>query len=132
MIRLNVNDELVVVSSVAAQTIAADSTTVNGASVDMRDYPGYRVMAACSVGTYTDGAYTFSVQDSADDSSFAALTPADGSHAAIGAANTDEAVGYVPVSGRPYLRVSVVSDANVTTGAQLAGYLVLVPPYGSI
>lgn len=126
-IRRDIDDRFTVNSSVAAQAISSN-TTVNGASTDLGALaPGSKILAVCSVGTRTDGTYTFVVQDSADNSSFATLAPDTGSLAAVSAADTDRKASYTPVAGRPYIRVSVTS-ASVTTGAAVAGYLVIVPP----
>lgn len=124
--RSNIDSPVVVNSSVGPQSIASN-TTVNGASTDFRTLRhGSRLMAITSVGTRTDGTYTFVVQDSADDSSFATLAAFSGTIGAISAANTDNEAAYEVTSARPFVRVSVTST-SVTTGAVVAGYLVAVP-----
>jgi hypothetical protein len=112
-------------SSIGPQTIASN-TTVNGASTDMRAFHEARVYVICSVGTRTDGSYLFIVQDSADNSSFATLAVFSGALTATAAADTDKTAAVVPVTGRPFIRVSVTSSA-VTTGASVAANLVIVP-----
>lgn len=124
--RTNVDARVIVNSSVGPQAIASN-TTVNGASIDMTgQVHGSRVMAICSVGSRTDGTYTFIVQDSADNSSFATLAVFSGSLAAISAADTDRKAAFEVLSARPFIRVSVTSSA-VTTGGVVAGYLVIIP-----
>ncbi len=100
----------------------ATSTTVNGTGVDLAPYGGYRVMLIGTVGTRTDGTYTFSLEQSDDNSSFAALAPAAGSVAAVSASNTRRTAQYIPT--KRYVRAVLVS-ATVTTGATGTGALIV-------
>lgn len=112
--------------SVSPQAIASN-TTVNGSSIDTRTLAkDSRYLVWCRVGTRTDGTYTFTVQDSADNSSFATLAVFSGSLAAVSAANTSRTAAVDPVPGRPYLRVSVAST-SVTTGGVVAANITSVP-----
>jgi hypothetical protein len=116
--------------SLAPQTIAA---TTNGASLDIRSLvkQGSRFLVVVSIGTLTDGGYTPSVQDSADDSSFAALTPFAGSFVEVTTANDPltQAVSIVPVTGRPFLRVVITESTAGVTGGPMAAYIIPVPTH---
>lgn len=115
---------------VVAQTIASN-TTVKGSGVDLRTLANQghdiRVAALCSVGTRTDGTYTFHLQDSDvnTDGNYADVTLLSGSLSASSTA-VDKVASYVPVAGRPWVRITVAST-SVTTGAQVAAYLMTVP-----
>lgn len=125
-VRQDVDARLTLTASINPQAIASN-TTVNGTAVDARTAPkDSRFHVSCFVGTRTDGTYTFTVQDSADNSSFATLAVFSGSLAAVSAANTKRTAAVVPVAGRPYLRVSVAST-SVTTGGVVAANIVSVP-----
>ena len=125
-VRSDVHDRVVVHTSIQSQSTA--TAAVNGASVDMRSYPGYRVMAVVNVGNWTDGELTFTVEDSADDSSFATLSPVAGSLGAIAADNVTDTASYVPVAGRPYLRIVSAESSAVSTALPFSAHLVLIPP----
>ncbi|HEX7277787.1 MAG TPA: hypothetical protein VF244_10475 [Acidimicrobiales bacterium] len=102
------------------------STTVNGTGVDLSAFPGWRVMLVGFVGTRTDGTYTFSLEQSDDNSTFAAITPMAGSVAVVNASNTRRSASYTPT--KRYVRAVLVS-ATVTSGATGTGALiVLVSP----
>ena len=128
--RPDVNNNCIVVNSVKPQSTA--TAAVNGSSVDMRSYPGYRVLAVGSVGNWTDGSLLFAVEDSADDSSFAALAPVAGAFAAIEADNTTQTVAVRPVAGRPYLRIVTSEASAISTALPFSGHFVLIPPYGNV
>lgn len=123
-------DAVVVVNTSVAPQALASNTTINGVATDLRTLSNqgheWRVMAQCGVGTRTDGTYTFSIQDSADNSSFSAVTLFNGSMTAVSAANGDIQASYLPVAGRPYVRISVASTA-VTSGGVVKGDLILIP-----
>lgn len=125
-VRSDIDGRATVTASIAPQAIASN-TTVNGSSIDVRTLPkDSRHLVCAQVGTRTDGTYTFTVQDSADNSSFATLAVFSGSLAAVSAANTKRTGAIVPVAGRPYLRVSVAST-SVTTGGVVAAAIVSIP-----
>lgn len=94
--------------------------TVNGAGVDLHaNGQAYRsALVVIHCGAITDGTHTFEVQDSADNSSFAAVadTFLQGSEPAIGSSDDNEInlIGYT--GSRRYLRV-----VCVTTGATSGG-----------
>lgn len=129
-IRPDVNTGCVVVASVKPQSTA--TAAVNGSSVDMRNYPGHRVLAVGSVGNWTDGSLLFAVEDSADNSSFAALAPVSGAFSAIAADDTTQTVAVVPVPGRPYLRIVTSEATAIGTALPFSGHFVLIPPFGAI
>jgi hypothetical protein len=125
-VRNDIDARLSINSSIGAQAVAS-STTVHGTSVDLRTKAhDARVMAVCSVGSRTDGTYTFALEDSADDSSYTAVTLLSGSLSATAAADTDKTAAYIPVAGRPFVRVSVTSS-GVTSGAVVAAYTIVAP-----
>lgn len=128
--RRDVNNNVIVANSIKPQSTA--TAAVNGSSVDMRSYPGYRVLAVGSVGDWTDGSLLFAIEDSADDSSFAALAPSSGAFAAIEADNTTQTVAVTPVPGRPYLRMVTSEASAISTALPFSGCFVLIPPYGNV
>jgi len=98
------------------QAIAANST-VNGASIDTANF-GLGVTAVLDVTGYTDGSYLMSLEDSADDSSFAAIDSSKliGSITAL-TANSSGVLKKIGAFGtRRYVRAVIVASA-VTTGA---------------
>lgn len=104
----------------------ASSTNTDGAAVDLAAYPGWKVLLVASVGSRTDGTYTFKLQSSDDGSTgWTDETAVDGSAAAVSAANTTVEAAYAPT--RRYVRVRAVS-ASVTSGAVADAYILLVPP----
>lgn len=119
--RRDVNNNVIVANSIKPQSTA--TAAVNGSSVDMRSYPGYRVLAVGSL---------FAIEDSADDSSFAALAPSSGAFAAIEADNTTQTVAVTPVPGRPYLRMVTSEASAISTALPFSGCFVLIPPYGNV
>lgn len=128
--RRDVNNNVIVVNSIKPQNTA--TAAVNGSSVDMRSYPGYRVLAVGSVGNWTDGSLLFAVEDSADNSEFAALAPATGAFSAIAADDTTQTVAVTPVAGRPYLRIVTSEASAISTALPFSGHFVLIPPYGNV
>lgn len=121
--RNDVDARTTLVTSIQPQAVASN-TTVNGTSIDMRSLGhAAKLLVIASVGTRTDGSYLFVVQDSADNSSFAAATLFSGSLSATAAASTNKTGAFVPTAGRPFVRVSVTSSA-VTTGAVIAADLI--------
>lgn len=125
--RQNVNDRLTVVNSVKPQSTA--TAAVNGSSHDTRTDPhGSRYLAIGSVGNWTDGSLLFAIEDSADDSSFAALSPFDGAFSAIAADDTTQVVSFVPVTGRPFVRIVTSEATAIGTALPFSGHIVVIPP----
>jgi hypothetical protein len=125
--RLNVNDSVELTVSIQPQSTA--TAAVNGTSRDTRNDPhGARYLAIGSVGNWTDGSLLFVVQDSADDSSFATLAPFDGAWTAIAADNVVQTVAFVPVTGRPFVRLATTEDSAITTALPFAGVIAMIPP----
>lgn len=125
---VNLPDVTTVTASLGAATRTASAT---GSSKDIgAEGHGTRVMVLASVGSLSDGTYTFSVEDSADDSTFAAVPASnllgDG-FSTISAANTDQVVAVVPQAGRPYMRVVCTVGGSPVTGAITSGYIVTLP-----
>ena len=127
-IRSDVDASIVLIRAIGPVLEDNDDTNTS-ATVDLHDYPGYRVMLIAGLGTRTDGSFTFSVEQSSDDSSYTALAPTSGSVAAVAAANTIREAGYQP--SKRYLQVKSVA-ASTTDGAVHFALLLLVPPFGSI
>jgi len=107
--------------------LQASSATVNGAAVDLwaAGYRDPRVLLVAGLGTRTDGSFTFSLEQSDDDSTYVALTPYSGSLAAVAAADTRRTAAYQPT--KRYVRAKSVSTA-VTSGAVHHAHVLLVPP----
>lgn len=127
-VRLDLDTRISTTASIQPQTIASN-TTVNGASIDLRTLEtGGRVSFLAQVGSRTDGTYTFVLQDSVDNSAFATIALVSGSLAAVSAANTARVGSAEPQPGRPFVRLSVTST-SVTTGAQVAGAVLVTPRY---
>lgn len=126
--RANVGDRLVPTVSIAPQVVAA---TTNGASFNVNTLTNQntRILVVVSIGALTDGGYTPSVQDSADDSSFAALAPFDGAFVEVTTANDPltQVVSIVPVTGRPYLRVVITESTAGVAGGSMAALIIPVP-----
>jgi hypothetical protein len=127
-IRTDVDAGIVVVAALIPAVEDNDDTNVS-TTIDLHDYPGYRVMLIAGTGARTDGTFTFSVEQSSDDSTYAALTASSGSVAAVSAANTVREAGYQPT--KRYLQVKSVASAT-TSGALQYAFVLLVPPFGSI
>ena len=94
--------------------------TANGVGVDRHDNSqGYRTaMAVISTGAITDGTHTFELQDSDDNSSFAAVADAylQGTEPAIGSSD-DNVVKFIGYTGsRRYLRVVCVTTGSTSGG----------------
>lgn len=130
MIRPDVDTGIVIVRQLG-QAEDADDTNDGASVVDLQDFPGYRVMLVCGTDAWTDGAFTFSMRQSAaaDMSNDAALAPISGSLAAVGAANTTRKACFRPTAR--YLRARCVA-ASTDAGAYIRALIVLVPPYGSV
>lgn len=102
------------VNSIAPATHTASAT---GAGIDLQGFEGAVVMVA--VGTWTDGSHTFEVQESGDNSTFAAVADADlqGSEPVVDGADDDATVYKIGYLGtKRYVRV-VATVSGTTTGA---------------
>lgn len=120
-------DNTITVTGAINPALQATNATVNGSSVDLWA-PGYRdprVLLVAGLGTRTDGSFTFSVEQSDDDSAYSALTPYSGSLAAVAATNTQRRASYQPT--KRYVRAKSVSS-GVTSGAVHYALMLLVPP----
>lgn len=125
--RQNVNDRVTVTTSIQSQSTA--TAAVNGASFDTRTAPhGSRYLAIGNVGNWTDGSLLFAIEDSADNSSFAALSPFDGAFSAIAADDQTQIVSFVPVTGRPYVRLVTSEASAIGTALPFCGIIVAIPP----
>lgn len=105
---------LVLDQSIAPKAHTADAT---GASSDLAGFQSATVLI--DLGLWTDGTHTFEVQDSPDDSTFAAVADADliGTEPVMDAAaedNTTHTIGYVGT--KRFIRVKA-TVASATTGA---------------
>ncbi len=110
----------------AARTASANGTTVDRAE-DSSMFQDALVVIA--VGTVTDGTHTFEVQDSDDNSSWAAVADAylQGSEPAV-TSSTDETVYEIGYKGlKRYVRVAV-TVATATTGGVYGATVVLANP----
>lgn len=122
--RLDVDGGIAVTRALGPVSIATDTDT-DSATVDLNAFPGYRVFLVAGTAARTDGTFTFSLRQSADDSSYAAVTPYSGAVTAISTANVTREACYAPTSR--YLKVRCTS-ASTTSGALIAAYLLLIPP----
>lgn len=104
----------------------ASSTDTLSSAIDMTGKPGWRVLLVGSVGTRTDGTFTFSLQSATTSGgSYTAETPVSGSLAAISAANTMKTASFAPT--KPFLKVNV-NSTTVTSGGLVDAYVILLPP----
>lgn len=110
-----------VVASLPIALIDADDTT-DGAGMAWSGV-NRSVMAVIWSGTVTDGTFTFELQDSDDDVTYAAVGDAylEGAEPALTASDTVVLVGYKGT--RKYLRVSVTSTD--TTSGGIVGALIV-------
>ncbi|MEU9654200.1 hypothetical protein AB0E00_35630 [Streptomyces sp. NPDC048110] len=97
---------------------AARTASANGTGVDLANFDA--AMVLIDVGTWTDGAHTFEVQDSDDNAAFTAVDAAylDGAEPVVDAAADDAQVYTVGYHGiKRYLRVAVTVTGGPATGA---------------
>ncbi|MFE9923275.1 hypothetical protein ACFYQA_17320 [Streptomyces sp. NPDC005774] len=107
----------------AARTAAANGTTVDRAAGGARYQDAVVVI---DTGVVTDGTHTFTVQESADGSSWAAAADADlqGAEPAV-TSSTDDVVYEIGYTGAArYLRVAV-AVSGATTGGVYSAAVVL-------
>lgn len=112
-------------------TPAARTATANGTTVDRAEDSSMfqDALISIAVGTVTDGTHTFEVQDSDDNSSWAAVADAylQGTEPAV-TSSTDETVYEIGYKGlKRYVRVAV-TVATATTGGVYGATVVLADP----
>lgn len=110
---------------------AARTATANGTAVDRAEDSSMfqDALVVIQAGVVTDGTHTFEVQDSDDNSSWAAVADAylQGTEPAVTSSN-DEAVYEIGYKGlKRYLRVAV-TVASATTGGVYAAQIILSNP----
>ena len=98
--------------------------TVNGTGVDLHNDNG--ALIAFHFGAYTDGMHTPSVQESDDDSKYAAVAAADlvgalTAVAAAGGANTTLRVSYL--GGKRYVQAVMVTTGATSGAASTASII---------
>lgn len=104
----------------------ASSTNTLSSAIDLTGKPGWKVLLIGSVGTYTDGTFTFSLQSSATSGgTYAAETVVSGSLAAVSAGSTMRTASFIPTN--PFLKVNI-NSTSVTSGALCDAYVILLPP----
>lgn len=127
-VRGDIDARLTVTKAIGPVSIAS-STTTTSSTIDTTAYPpGTRLLIVHSVGTYTDGSYTCSVTDATTSGgSYSAATLFSGTLSATSAANTTKTATFITATGRPFIKVQVVST-GVTSGALNSVHVVAVPP----
>lgn len=109
------NDLLTNFDALALFTPAARAATANGTGVDCKDYDG-PLTAIANHGTCTDGNYLFSLEESADDSTYTAITPYSGAFITITTA-TDESIQVVQFKRtKRYVRGVITETSAGSTG----------------
>ena len=106
----------------------AKTSTATGTGVEVADYNSCCVVI--DAGAWTDGTHTVAVQDSDDNSTFAAVADSllDGTEPVIDGAADDDQQYYIGYKGnKRYVRV-VVTVASATTGAIYGAYVILGNP----
>jgi hypothetical protein len=102
---------------VATLAPAARTASANGTGVDLANYDG--AVALVQAGTWTDGTHTFELQDSSDNTTFAAVADEflSGTEPVVSSAGTASTVYRIGYHGiKRYVRVAV-TVAGTTTGA---------------
>jgi hypothetical protein len=97
--------------------VAAIKLTATGSAVDLMDCD--RATVVIPVGLWTDGTFTFKLQDSMDNSSYADVTAIDldGSFTVVNGATLDETVYKVGYTGvKRYVRVVCTVTGSPATG----------------
>lgn len=124
-IRADLDAQFSITRAIGPVSIATDTNTLSSA-IDLTAKPGWRVILVASVGTRTDGTFTFSLHSATSSGgSYAAETPFSGSLAAVSAATTTRTAAFIPT--KPFVKVNVLS-ASTTSGALVDAYVILVPP----
>lgn len=101
-----------------------DATPVEGDDIDLRDYPGSRVLVICTVSEYSAHGVTFTLEDAEDDGgspdSYATVTTrVHGTFTKVSAAG-QRVVSFLTDKDRPWLRVVATGDSadtDLTAGA---------------
>ncbi len=121
----DIHNEISVVSTIAP--VASITATTTGTTVDLA---GYRAAAVVlHVGTLTDGTFTPTVEESADDSNWSTVAAADlsGSFPAITTAN-DAAIHEVSYLGsKRYIRL-LMTETVASAGAFFSAVVVRAQP----
>lgn len=127
-VRADVDARAIVTRALGPVSIAT-STTTTSAAIDTTAYqPGTRLLIVHSVGTYTDGSYTASITDATTSGgSYSAATLFSGTLSATAAANTSKTATFLTATGRPFIKVQIVST-GVTTGALNSAHVIAIPP----
>ena len=113
-------DHLLAVPVKSIDVGAKTDGTVNGTSADMKGY--HSCIALIDADAWTDGTHTLSLEDSADNSTFAAVSG--GASVVIdGAADDDQAYKIAYNGHKRYVRVVAVT-ASSSTGAIVGASLV--------
>jgi hypothetical protein len=115
------------VSSILPLLRTAD---VDGSSADLKDYEGCAFLVHC--GTVTDGTHTLVLEESDDDSTWAAIADADldGSEEAYITTNDDQVdVVYYRGTSR-YVRATVIATGSPATGATIGVSILRSYPRG--
>lgn len=103
---------------------AAKTASGNGTGVEVADY--HSAIAFIHAGAWTDGTHTFELQDSDDNSTWAAVADnlINGTEPVIDGAADDDQVYILGYKGnKRYLRV-VATVGSATTGAIYGAYIV--------
>lgn len=103
---------------------AARSAAANGTGADLRGYDG--AMAIVDVGAVsgTTPSFTFALEESADDSSYAAVAASDllGAFIAVTTGSQVQRVGYI--GAKRYLRVAITAVTGTSPAATCAATIV--------
>jgi hypothetical protein len=114
-------------SSVKASILpAAVLSTTTGSSVDLQGYNSAMILITC--GVWTDGTHTFTVTESADNSSFAATTagvqvlgmPA----AVLGTAGASQVYRASYVGSKQYIKILDTTSGTCNTGMLVSANVV--------
>lgn len=104
---------------------AARTASANGTGVDIRGCNDVKVYF--DLGTWTDGSHAYTIEESADNSSFSAVAAGniDGSLPTVSSAATDDTIASVGLKGKVkrYIR-AVVTCSGTTTGAVGGAFVV--------
>ena len=96
----------------------AITSTITPTSVDRQGYE--RLMFVIDTGLWVDGTFTFALQDSDDDSTFAAVTDADFRIGAdpiiLGLTNDNTIYKIEYLGGKRYVQIACVVTASPSTG----------------
>lgn len=108
------------INSTISLAPAARTASANGTGVDLQNFQQAAVLFIC--GIRTDGTHTPTVEESDDNSSFAAVAAADlnGTLVAMTSTTTQE-VGYL--GSKRYIR-AVITASGTTTGALTCAHVV--------